>query len=90
MSELKLIALTNNGPLLYTLDCSNTNEQVEQLKRDEDFPSYPKAEIAKFSPKTGRLLAIVDIFGIHILDIQEKALIHFIEKKGITSLEWSP
>lgn len=31
LAELKLVALTDNGPLLYNLDCSGTNDSVETL-----------------------------------------------------------
>lgn len=51
---------------------------------------YPGAEIAKFSPNDGRLLAVVDFAGIHIVDVESKQELKLIERKGIIALEWSP
>jgi len=55
---------------MYTFDCSATPNENEKLSKVEGFPSYPRADIAKFSPINGKLLAVVDSEGIYIVDVQ--------------------
>ena len=90
MQHLKLVALSNEGPHIYNLDCSNTTNENEKLTREDGYPSYPRADIAKFSPINGKQLAVVDSEGIHIVDVASKKEIVTIERKGIVSLLWSP
>lgn len=85
LSQLRLVALSNKGVHVYTLDCSN-----EQLIKEEGFPSFPGAELAKFSPIAGKSLAVVDLTGIHVIDVESKQERLKIEKKGIIAIEWSP
>jgi hypothetical protein len=60
------------------------------MVKEEGYPSYPGAEIARFSPINGKSFAVVDFSGVHIVDIETKAERLFIERKGIISMEWSP
>jgi len=60
------------------------------LTKEEGYPEYLTAEIAKFSPIHGQSLAVVDNVGIHLVDIASKQERLFIQRKGIIALEWSP
>ena len=70
--------------------CSNTTSSHEVLTKEEGFPEYLTADIAKFSPINGASLAIVDHIGIHIVDVESKKELLKIERKGIIALEWTP
>jgi uncharacterized protein with WD repeat len=87
LSQLRMVALSNTGVHVYTLDCSNGNEQ---LIKEVGFPDYPGAELAKFSPIDGKSLAVADLTGIHVIDVATKQERLKIEKKGIIAFEWSP
>lgn len=89
LSHLKLVALSNRGPQLFSLNCSNPN-QTETLVKDEGYPEYLTAEIARFSPIHGQTLAVVDNAGIHLIDIASKQERLFIKRKGVIALQWSP
>ena len=90
MSHLKLVALSNLGPSIYTLDCSNAS-QAETLIKEDGYPQYPRAEIAKFSPISGKTLAVVQpSSGIYLVDVESKKQILYIERKGVIAMEWSP
>lgn len=69
LSHLRLMALTNDGPQIYTLDCSQSPQEPEKLQKEEGYPQYCAAEIALFSPVNGSMLATVDFEGIHIVDM---------------------
>ena len=72
MSHLKLVALSNLGPSIYTLDCSDAS-QAETLIKEDGYPQYPRAEIAKFSPISGKTLAVVQpSSGIYLVDVESK------------------
>ena len=75
---------------MYSLDCSNTTTSNEVLTKEEGFPEYLTAVIAKFSPINGANLAVVDHIGIHIVDVESKKELLKIERKGIIALEWTP
>jgi hypothetical protein len=75
---------------VYSLDCSNTTTSNEVLTKEEGFPEYLTADIAKFSPINGANLAVVDHIGIHIVDVESKKELLKIERKGIIALEWTP
>lgn len=60
------------------------------MVKEQGYPEYPGSELAKFSPIAGKSLAVVDHFGIHIVDIASKQERLFIEQRGILALEWSP
>ena len=75
---------------MFSLDCSNTTTSNEVLTKEEDFPEYLTADIAKFSPINGASIAIVDHIGIHIVDVESKKEMLKIEMKGIIALEWTP
>ena len=62
---------------------------METLIKEVDYPEYPGAELAKFSPIDGKTLAVVDFQGIHLVDIESKKEVLYIAKKGIIALEWS-
>jgi len=87
---MKLLALSNEGPCIYNLDCSNTANENEKLVKEDDFPKFSGADIAKFSPINGKLVAVVDAKGIHLVDVSTKKISVFIERTGISALEWSP
>jgi len=40
------------GPQLFSLSCNN-NSLAESLIKEEGYPEYPGAELAKFSPVEG-------------------------------------
>lgn len=84
-----MVALSNQGPQIFTLDCSSPS-QTESLEKEEGYPEYLTAEIAKFSPIHGLTLAVSDNIGIHMVDVVTKQERLFIERKGIIALEWSP
>jgi len=63
---------------------------VETLTKEEGFPKYLTADIAKFSPINGSKLAVVDNIGIHIIDVETKKVLLDIERRGIIALEWTP
>jgi uncharacterized protein with WD repeat len=44
-------------------------ETMETLEKEEGIHNYPGAEIAKFSGGNGELLAVVDLTGIHIINV---------------------
>jgi uncharacterized protein with WD repeat len=93
LSSLKLVALSNEGPSVYTLDCSNcsgNSTQAETLTKEEGYPAYPGAELARFSPVHGKSIAVVDFSGVHFVDVESKKERLFVERKGIISMEWSP
>lgn len=75
---------------MYSLDCSNTTSSHEVLTKEQDFPEYLTADIAKFSPINGSKLAVVDHIGIHIVDVESKKEVLKIDRKGIIALEWTP
>jgi len=54
---------------------------AESMVKEEGYPTYPGAEIAKFSPINGKSIAVVDFSGIHIMDVDSKAERLFIESK---------
>jgi len=83
------VALSNRGPHIFSLNCSNPN-QTESLVRDDGYPEYLTAELARFSPIHGQTLAVVDNVGIHLVDIATKQERLVIQRKGIIALEWSP
>jgi len=89
LSQLKLVALSNRGPHMFSLNCSNPN-QTETLIKEEGYPEYLTAEIARFSPIHGQTLAVVDNVGIHLVDIASKKEKLFIQRKNIIALQWSP
>lgn len=60
------------------------------MTKEQGFPEYLTADIAKFSPRNGAYLAVVDHIGIHIVDVESKKEILKIERKGIIALEWTP
>ena len=70
LSSLKLVALSDAGPKIFTLNCP-ANEQ-ETLTQDEGYPTIAGSEIAQFSPIHGKLLAVVSFQGIHIIDVDSK------------------
>ena len=84
-----MVALTHEGPRIYSLDCQSSQE-VETLTKEEGFPKYLTADIAKFSPINGSKLAVVDNIGIHIIDVETKKVLLDIERRGIIALEWTP
>jgi hypothetical protein len=90
LSSLKLVALSNQGPQIYTLDCSSNGASIETLTKDQGYPEYLTADIAKFSPINGASLAVVDHIGIHVIDMETKKERCTIERKGIIALEWTP
>lgn len=88
LSSLRLVTLSNSGVEVYQLK-TNGPDQLETIEKEEGFADYPGAEIAKFSPYSGSRLAVVDFAGIHIIDINTKQEVQFMQRKGITALEWS-
>lgn len=48
-----------------------------------DFPEIKVCEIAKFSPMTGNLLAVVQPKGVHILEVASRKQLHFFERVGV-------
>jgi hypothetical protein len=44
---------------MFTLDCSNPN-QIEALEKEQGYPTYPLASIARFAPVHGQTLAVAD------------------------------
>tara|TARA_B110000285_G_C15078706_1_gene592223 strand:- start:845 stop:1051 length:207 start_codon:yes stop_codon:yes gene_type:complete len=68
---LRLVALSNEGPQMFTLDCSNPN-QTEALEKEQGYPTYPLASIARFAPLHGNTLAVADDAGVHLVDVASK------------------
>jgi len=56
---------------MFTLDCSNPN-QTEALEKEQGYPTYPLASIARFSPLHGKTLAVADDAGVHLVDVASK------------------
>lgn len=79
---MRLVALSNEGPQMFTLDCSNPNQR-EALEQEQGYPEYPTATLASFSPSHGNTLAVTDDAGVHLVDVASKKERLFIERKGI-------
>jgi hypothetical protein len=82
------VALSEAGPQIYTMTCPNSEQETFSLV--DGYPQFPGAEIATFSPIDGKMLAVVEHNGIHVIDIENKLEIKYIEKKSVIALEWSP
>lgn len=89
LQTLKLVAISELGPHIFSLSCNN-NSFAETLIKEEGYPEYPGCELAKFSPINGKTLAVVTVKGIHLVDMESKTERIFIERRGIIALEWSP
>ncbi len=83
-TELMLAAVTNEGLKVYALACGASSK--EDLTEVKGMPSMPTAEIAKFSPLTGKLLAVVEPLGVHVIDVSTMKERHFFKKSGVASL----
>lgn len=68
---MRLVTLSNEGVGLYELK-TNSADAMETLTKEDGMYHYPGAEIAKFSPVDGKMLAVVDFIGIHIVDVETK------------------
>ena len=88
LSNLKLVAHCNKGPAIYNLNVNGS--EIETLVKEEGYPEYPGAELAKFSPINGKTLAVVNFKGINLVDIESKKEVLHIPKKGVIALDWSP
>jgi len=69
LSSLKMLALSDVGPQIYTLDCTGP---TEILKQEDGYPIFEEASFAKYSPIHGKSYAVVDLHGIHVVDIETK------------------
>jgi len=88
LSELNLAAVTDEGLKAYRLTCGAASK--EELTELAGFPAIPTAEHAKFSPLTGKFLAIVEPAGVHLIDMSTSKERSFLAQAGVASLEWSP
>lgn len=82
-----MLALSDAGPQIYTLDCTG---QTEILKQEDGYPTFESATFAKYSPVHGKSYAVVDAQGIHVVDIDTKQIICSVSRPGIVGTEWSP
>lgn len=89
LSSVRLMALTDQGPKIYTFDCGTQN-QVESLRPELGYPEYPGAEMAKFSPLGGKRLAVADRAGIHFVDMETRMETLYIARPKIIAFEWTP
>ena len=89
LSSLKVMALSDKGPQIYTFNCSNQVE-LETLTKDEGYPEFYAVEIAKFSPLNGGTIAVVDPFGMYLVDVNSKQLRLKIDRPGIVDMQWTP
>lgn len=89
LSTIKVMALTEKGPQIYTFDTGNQS-QLESIREEMGYPQYPGAEIAKFSPLDGRVLAVSDREGIHFVDMETKKESLYISRPKIIAFEWTP
>ena len=60
------------------------------MVEDKEFPDYPSAHIAKFTPTQGQNAIIVDDIGIHIVDVTSKKERLMISRCGIGGISFSP
>lgn len=67
-----MLALSDVGPQIYTLDCTG---QTEILKQEEGYPTFEQATWAKYSPVHGKSYAVVDKHGIHVVDTETKKMV---------------
>ena len=84
LDELMLAAITNEGLKVFALACGAYSK--EDLIEVKGMPSMPTAEIAKFSPLTGKLLAVVEPQGVHVIEVLTMKEKKFFPKVGIASL----
>lgn len=82
-------AVTSQGLKLYNLDMQE-KLQKETFQLVNDFPEIKVCEIAKFSPLTGNLLAVVQPKGVHVFEVATRKQLHFFERNNVASIEWSP
>lgn len=64
-----MLALSDVGPQIYTLDCTGP---TETLRQEEGYPTFTEATFAKYSPVHGKSYAVVDAFGFHVVDLETK------------------
>ena len=86
-SSLKLLVLADSTASFYK---ANTNGSTTELIKDTTLPSFQGASIAQFAPLRGLQAAIVDEFGLHLVDMttgKETLLLAYL---GIANLEYSP
>ena len=83
------MAHTEKGPQIYTFDTGNQN-QIESIRQEIGYPEYAGAEIAKFSPLDGRMLAVSDREGIHFVDMETRKETLYISRPKIIAFEWTP
>ena len=76
LDELKLATVTNEGLKMFSLQCATST--ADALIALEGFPELPTAEIAKFSPLTGKYLAVVEPSGVHVIDVASQQVKHYI------------
>jgi len=87
LSSLKMLALSDVGPQIYTLDCTGP---TEILKQEDGYPIFDEASFAKYSPVHGKSYAVVDRQGIHVVDVETKQIISSVSRPGIVGTQWSP
>lgn len=60
------------------------------INRDKSLPEFPLCTMARFSPKTGNICAIVDAEGLHFVDTRTGLQTIMLANPSYVALEWSP
>jgi WD40 repeat protein len=87
--------LAKEGGRVYKVEPSNDQSKFPQLTPDSAFPSFPTAYVARFSPFSGKQLAVVDEIGIQFINASTGKVEHMIAKhngtcNSISTIEYSP
>lgn len=64
-----MLALSDVGPQIYTLDCTGP---TEILRQEDGYPTFTEATFAKYAPVHGKSYAVVDAHGFHVVDLETK------------------
>ncbi len=80
---------------MYKMEPSGDSRKMPQMTPDNAFPSFPSAYVARFSPFSGKQLAIVDEIGIQFINASTGKMEHMIAKhngtcNSISTIEYSP
>jgi len=85
--SLKLLVLADSKARFFKVMSSDAKTE---LVHDTTLPSFPGATIAQFSPLKGMQAAIVDEFGLHLVDMKTGKETLQIAVPGIANLAYSP
>lgn len=84
---MRLVVIAEDEATFCTLKKEGQNHVFVQ---DAGMPTFPTATLARFAPKRGNTVAIMDLEGLHFVDVHTGVQSMMLANAGYVAIAWSP